>query len=180
MALPGAAAQSSLVSTIRARMRNALPLIGLALAVIVNAAWIAFWVTSSLGLCRETELASSRFAARRRPIVSAPTHAPNIDPSKKPAANINACTPSRRSIHSERPTFRKPRRLAYVFTFVFSDLAFSYFSVRAAAPASVAGDRRVASVARRAELPIRPRNWDRHGCQQFRCRHTVRIFGRHS
>jgi hypothetical protein len=36
------AAPSNPVSTLRTRMSNALPLIGLGLAVIVNAAWIGF------------------------------------------------------------------------------------------------------------------------------------------
>ena len=61
-----------------------------------------------------------------------------------------------------------------------STLVFSYFSARAAVPASVADDQPVASAARRAELRIRRRNWDIHGRQQFQCRHTARIFGRRS
>lgn len=40
MALPGAL--SSLVSTVRAQISNALPLIGLGLAMVVTAVWIGF------------------------------------------------------------------------------------------------------------------------------------------
>jgi hypothetical protein len=63
-------------------------------------------------------LASSRFAACRAPKVAAATHAPNIAPSKKPAANINAIPRPRRSIHeSVRRSKNAPRRLDYVFDF---------------------------------------------------------------
>ena len=42
MGLPETAAPSRLVRTVRARVWTALPLIGLGLAMIVNAAWIGF------------------------------------------------------------------------------------------------------------------------------------------
>jgi hypothetical protein len=73
-------------------------------------------------------LASSRFAACRAPKVAAATHAPNIAPSKKPAANINAIPRPRRSIHeSVRRSKNAPRRLDYVFTLVFFDFGIQLF-----------------------------------------------------
>ena len=77
------------------RLSNALPLIGLSVAVIVNAAWIGFLGYFVLRLVwgdgvplLQSLALSSDLAAPKALRIKAPRQVPNIIPSSRPAAKV--------------------------------------------------------------------------------------------